>query len=245
MALEQRPPTETPASADPRPGRRAARFERILSAAWSIAEEQGLAGVSLREVARRVGLRQPSLYAYIDSKSALYDAMFAQAGRSLLAHAKSWSYSNDPRKAVRDGCLALWDFVIHNPAASQLLFERTIPGFEPSPSSYAFAQEFLAFNTDLLAAAGVTDPADVDIFTAILGGLFAQQETNEPGGDRWIRHLDTVLAMFFAHVDGRIQSALGPPAPHETPGPGPGGRALAPVATSTPKPIGPHEGDQP
>jgi hypothetical protein len=141
--------------------------------------------------------------------------------------------------------LALWDFVTHNPAASQLLFERTIPGFEPSPSSYAFAQEFLAFNTDLLAAAGVTDPADVDIFTAILGGLFAQQETNEPGGDRWIRHLDTVIAMFFAHVDGRSQSVQGPPAPQETTGPGPRGRALAPVTTSTPKPIGPHEGDQP
>ncbi len=83
MALEQRPPTETPASADPRPGRRAARFERILSAAWSIAEEQGLAGVSLREVARRVGLRQPSLYAYIDSKSAL--RCDVRPGRQVLA----------------------------------------------------------------------------------------------------------------------------------------------------------------
>ena len=244
-AIELPEPKETSESSDPRPGRRAARFEGILSAAWSIAEEQGLAGVSLREVARRVGLRQPSLYAYIDSKSALYDAMFAQAGRSLLAHAKSWSYSNDPRQAVRDGCLALWDFVIHNPAASQLLFERTIPGFEPSPSSYAFAQEFLAFNTDLLAAAGVTDPADVDIFTAILGGLFAQQETNEPGGDRWIRHLDTVLAMFFAHVDGRIQPALGPPAPHETAGPGASEPRLVSIATGAPEPVGPHEGDQP
>ena len=131
--------------------------------------------------------------------------MFAQAGRSLLAHAKSWSYSSDPRQAVRDGCLALWDFVSQNPAAGQLLFERTIPGFEPSPSSYAFAQEFLAFNTDLLVAAGVTSPADVDIFTALVGGLFTQQQTNEPGGDRWIQHLDAVLEMFFAHVDRRIQ----------------------------------------
>jgi len=95
----------------------------------------------------------------------------------LLAHAKSWRpYSNDPRQAVRDGCLALWDFIIHNPAASQLLFERTIPGFEPSPSSYALAQEFLSFNTELLVAAGVNNPADVDIFTALEGGLFAQQD---------------------------------------------------------------------
>jgi len=244
MALEQRPPTETPASADPRPGRRAARFETILSAALSIAEEQGLAGVSLREVARRVGLREPSLYAYIDSKSALYDAMFAQAGRSLLAHVKSWSYSSDPRQAVRDGCLALWDFVSHNPAAGQLLFERTIPGFEPSPSSYAFAQEFLALNTELLVAAGVTDPADVDIFTAILGGLFAQQQTNEPGGARWIQHLDAVLEMFFAHVDRRIQPRL-PSPPRETAASGASEPRLASIATGAPEPAEPYQGAHP
>ena len=244
MALDQQSPTETPASADPRPGRRAARFEGILSAAWSIAEEQGLAGVSLREVARRVGLREPSLYAYIDSKSALYDAMFAQAGRSLLAHAKSWGpYSNDPRQAVRDGCLALWDFIIHNPAASQLLFERTIPGFEPSPSSYALAQEFLSFNTELLVAAGVNNPADVDIFTALVGGLFAQQETNEPRSDRWIRHLDAVLAMFFAHVDRRIPPWL--EARHESATSEADLPQLAAAANGTPEPAGSHEGARP
>jgi AcrR family transcriptional regulator len=243
MALEQPPPRGTSA-ADPRPGRRAARFENILSAAWSIADEQGLAGVSLRAVARRVGLREPSLYAYIDSKSALYDAMFAQAGRSLLAHVKSWSYSSDPRRAVRDGCLALWDFVSQNPAAGQLLFERTIPGFEPSPPSYAFAQEFLGFNTDLLVVAGVTSPADVDIFTALLGGLFTQQQTNEPDGDRWIRHLDAVLEMFFAHVDRRIQPPL-PSPPHETAASGPSKPRLASTATAGPEPAGRREGAHP
>ena len=244
MALEQPPPRGTSASADPRPARRAARFENILSAAWSIADKQGLAGVSLHAVARRVGLREPSLYAYIDSKSALYDAMFAQAGRSLLAHAKSWSYSSDPRQAVRDACLALWYFVSQNPAAGQLLFERTIPGFEPSPSSYAFAQEFLAFNTDLLVAAGVTSPADVDIFTALVGGLFTQQQTNEPGGDRWIRHLDAVLEMFFAHVDRRIQPRL-PSPPHETAASGPSKPRLASTPTGAPEPAGPREGAHP
>jgi hypothetical protein len=31
-----------------------------------------------------------------------------------------------------------------------------------------------------LAAAGVTDPGDLDIFTAIVGGLFNQQQTALP-----------------------------------------------------------------
>jgi AcrR family transcriptional regulator len=196
---------------DPRPARRQARYEEILAAAWDIAAEQGLSGVSLHEVARTVGLRQPSLYAYIESKSALYDAMFAQAARRLLEHAKSWSYATDARLAVRDSCLALLDFIVNNPPASQLLFERTIPGFAPSPASYGYAQEYLAFSVDLLRAAGVTDPGDIDIFVAIIGGLFNQQQTNEPGGERWTRHLDTVLAMLFAHVDGLIPAGTSPP----------------------------------
>jgi hypothetical protein len=107
--------------------------------------------------------------------------------------------------------LALLDFMVNNPPASQLLFERTIPGFEPSPACYAYAEEYLAFVVDLLRAAGVTDPGDIDIFVAIIGGLFNQQQTNEPGGDRWIRHLDTVLAMLFAHVDGLIPPGTSPP----------------------------------
>ena len=104
--------------------------------------------------------------------------MFGQAASSLLDHVRSWTYSADPRQAVRDACWALLDLVLDHEVESQLLFERTIPGFEPSPASYAYAQEFFAFIVDKLAAAGVSDPGDVDIFTAVVGGLFNQQQTN-------------------------------------------------------------------
>jgi len=194
---------------DPRPARRQARFDNILAAAWGVAAEQGLAAVSLHEVARRVGLRQPSLYAYIDSKAALYDAMFGQAAKALLDHVRSWTYSADPRQAVRDVCLALWAFADDHRVESQLLFERTVPGFEPSPASYAYAQEFQRFTSDLLVAAGITDLGDVDIFTALIGGLLSQQQANEPGGDRWMRHLDAVLEMFFGHIDRRTKPQQG------------------------------------
>jgi AcrR family transcriptional regulator len=200
------------ASVDPRPARRQAKFDNILSVAWSIAAEQGLAALSLHEVARRVGLRQPSLYAYIESKSALYDAMFSQAAKSLLDHVKSWSYSADPRQAVRDSCLALFDFVVEHPVEGLLIFERTIPGFEPSAAAYGYAQDYVKFTINLLAKAGVKDQGHVDLFIAMVGGLINQQQTNEPGGDRWTRHLEAVLEMLFAYVDGRIQGPKDAPA---------------------------------
>ena len=97
----------------------------------------------------------------------------------------------------------MWGFVRDNPAEGQLLFERTIPGFEPSPVSYAVAESFQGWVVDKLLAAGVTDPGDADICTALVAGLISAQEANEPGGNRWSRHLETVFGMFFAYLDSK------------------------------------------
>jgi AcrR family transcriptional regulator len=177
-------------------------------------------------------LRQPSLYAYIDSKMGLYDAMFGQAARILMDRVLEQSYSSDPRTAVRQIAEVLFDFRPANQAAGQLLFLRTIPGFEPSAESYAIAQEFFAFTVDKLTAAGVTDPADVDIFTAIIGGLANSQASNEPGGDRWTRHLPTVLGMYFRHIDDKTAAAGTPQATGKVKKPSPGRARRATAGTS-------------
>ena len=52
------------------------------------------AAFSLHALAREVGIRQPSLYEYFDSKHALYDAMFADGNRQLLERL-------DARRAAR------------------------------------------------------------------------------------------------------------------------------------------------
>ena len=83
-----------PASADPRIDlgkvtlRREAKVAAIVESAWELAREHGIAGVSLHALAREVGMRQPSLYAYFDSKHALYDAMFADGNRRLRSTAR-------------------------------------------------------------------------------------------------------------------------------------------------------------
>ena len=194
----------------PRSARRRARFAEVLAAAWDIAHEDGLGAVTLHEVARRVGLRQPSLYAYVDSKSGLYDAMFAQAAQALLDEITTGDYAPDPRRAIVQISRAIVEFSTVDPARAQLLFQHTVPGFEPSPDSYAIAIRFMAWIVGRLAAAGVHDPADVDIYTALTGGLGSQQIANDPGGDRWTRHIETVLGMFLEHIDRRDHAESSP-----------------------------------
>src|SRR4051812_29982734 len=116
-------------------------MDRILAAAWELAEEQGLAGISLRDLAARVDLRQPSLYSYFDSKHALYDAMFAEGCRQMLEALGSRPLDGDGPKMLREAGRRFVAVAVENPARAQLLFERTIPGFEPSPASYALAGE--------------------------------------------------------------------------------------------------------
>jgi len=64
------------AGADRRRRRRAQTIDEILGAAVDLMAREGVAGLSLSGVARRMGIQPPSLYKYFPSKLALYDELF-------------------------------------------------------------------------------------------------------------------------------------------------------------------------
>jgi AcrR family transcriptional regulator len=194
---------ETDVQVDRRGRRREAKRATILAEAWALAHRDGLAAISLRDLAERVDLRQPSLYAYFDSKLGLYDLMFADGNRQLLEMTRSLAASDDPREALVAFVEALVRFSGENVVRHQLLFQRTIPGFEPSPASYELALQFYEIARQKLAAAGASDPADVDVFSALVNGLAHQQVANDPGGNRWVHLAGRVVEMFLTDVDRR------------------------------------------
>lgn len=183
---------------DRRARRHATTRQEILDAAWTLARERGLTGWSLREVATTVGMRAPSLYVYFDSKDAIYDAMFAQGYEQLLARVEAESTDGGPADLLRRSARLFFDFCVEDPARFQLLFLRVIPGFAPTPASYALAEQALERLRQALAEAGFTDVASVDLWTAIVTGLATQQISNDPGGDRWARLVDHAADMYLA-----------------------------------------------
>jgi AcrR family transcriptional regulator len=195
--------SETDHQVDRRGRRRDAKRATILAEAWALAHRDGLAAISLHDLAERVDLRQPSLYAYFDSKLGLYDLMFADGNRQLLALARSLPDNGGPRKALVEFVAALVRFSTEDVVRHQLLFQRTIPGFEPSPMSYALALQFYEIARQKLAATGASDPGDVDVFSALVTGLAHQQVANDPGGHRWVRLSARAVDMFLADVDRR------------------------------------------
>jgi AcrR family transcriptional regulator len=183
--------------------RREAKVASIVATAWELARTEGIGGVTLHALARAIGMRQPSLYAYFDSKNALFDAMFADGNRQLLERLRSVKLPREPRAAVKTFMRAFVRFVLDDPARYLLLFQRPIPSFEPSAESYVPAQEVLERAVELLGDAGIEDPGDVDCFIAMIAGLVDAQMSNDPDGSRWVRHLDRLIDLYLDDANRR------------------------------------------
>ena len=138
-------------------------------------------------------MRQPSLYGYFDSKDALYDAMFADGNRQLIEHLDALKVPRDARGALKQWLRAFAGFALEDPARFELLFQRHIPGFTPSAASYALAEDVLGRAHSLMRAAGVTQQGDIDCIVAVTGGIIEAQLSNDPGGTRWVRHLNRLV----------------------------------------------------
>jgi AcrR family transcriptional regulator len=186
---------------DRRRARHAATKQDIVAAAWRLAHERGLGGWSLRDVAEAVGMRAPSLYVYFDSKNAVFDAMFADGYRELLSRvgpAAAEVAGRPAEEVLRRAARLFFDFCVEDPARYQLLFLRTVPGFEPSPESYALARQALDDMGKVMEGIGLGAPEHLDLWTALVTGLASQQVSNDPGGDRWYRLVDPAVDMFLS-----------------------------------------------
>jgi AcrR family transcriptional regulator len=97
------------------------RKDEIVDAAIAIADEQGLDAVSMRSVARRVGVTPMALYPHIGSKTALLDAMYGRVVSELLpglSTEESW------QERLRKVAHAARGLIGRRPWAVTLMFAR-------------------------------------------------------------------------------------------------------------------------
>ena len=188
-------------NSDRRTERRQETRRDIVQASWEIVREHGLAGLSMRDLGARVGMRAQSIYSYFASKNEIYDAMFLEGYQAFavwMANADDDGAVADPIGTARSTARSFVEFCTSDPVRYQLLFQRTIPDFVPSPQSYAVAVQVYEEFSERLSAIGVHDQGTLDLWTAVLTGITDQQISNDPGGDRWKQLIDRAVEMLLA-----------------------------------------------
>jgi AcrR family transcriptional regulator len=169
-----------------------------------LARRHGLAGVTLRDLGAAVDMRGPALYTYFSSKNDIYDAMYSQGLRELAETLDNRQRSDDPVTDFRLQARTFLSFCVDDPHRYELIFQRPIPGFVPSPEAFAFGVSGLARAQVVLDAVGVSGDRPKDLWRAVINGLVSQQIANDPGGDRWVRLLDEAIDMFVSHYGTKI-----------------------------------------
>ena len=189
----------------------------ILDAAWLLMAREGVAAVSVREVARSVGLRQQSLTHYFPTKQALLDALFADGFADLRRTLEQLPPTDDPVDRVVAVAVAVVDYCVANPARYHLMLQRTLPSFAPSEASFRVALGCLTVLVDSLTAAGITDPADVALIRGMISGLAAEQIANDPQGrtfaDQADRGIRTIVTASIGATEASSQPRVRPRGP--------------------------------
>ena len=175
-------------------------MREVLDAAWALMEREGVAALSLRELARTLGIRPQSLAHYFPTKAALLDALFRDGFSDLSDRLQPAGGNDAPADALIAAVQAVLAFCVASPARYHLMLQRTVPGFTPTQESHQVALTALSLLLDRLAAAGVRDPADVDVFRGLVNGLAAEQIANDPGGKRFIDRAGHAVDLFLAGV---------------------------------------------
>src|SRR6266852_880564 len=181
----------------------------ILEAARQVMREQGVAALNLQEVARRVGVRAPSLYEYFPGKMALYDALFRMGVRLYAERMNHFTESTDSFwERAQAGLENYMAFAQQYPELYQLVQERPVPGFVPSEESMEESRRLLTMTDAIVEqgiergsiALGITVSQARDLFLAMMHGLTALHMANEPelpvGSGRFGSLIPAALALF-------------------------------------------------
>jgi AcrR family transcriptional regulator len=200
--------------------RRRATVEEALDHAQAIVAEHGAGAVTVSEIARRMGMRAPSLYKYFPSLHAIYDALFARGNAQLTEYVEDAIQGCEPGlDCLLEGLRAFTRWGTREVGLAPLLFWRPIPGFEPSARSYAPAQALWQRARDELRTAvrrrQLTEAADSDeamrMLTMAVAGVCSQQLANQPGArfeDGLFTSLtDEVLDMFVNYYSAPERKA--------------------------------------
>ncbi|WP_067826496.1 TetR/AcrR family transcriptional regulator [Actinomadura kijaniata] len=154
MDLLWRAPADEGGRPGPKPGLSVAV---IVETAIAIADERGMAALSMRAVGERLGRTGMALYTYVPGKSELVDLMY---DRVLAGLPRDYDTTGGWRAAVTTWATDLWEFHLRHPWVLQVSQARPVLG----PNEYVMIDTALG----VLRATGLPPRA----IRRVVGALF-------------------------------------------------------------------------
>ncbi len=116
----------------------------ILRGATRILEESGEEAVTLRAVAREVGIAAPSIYAHFGNREEIVAAVISEAFGELITAltARAIEDRPDPVDRLLAGCAAYLDFAVEHPQRYRVLFENRRP---PDLEAHVAVDQMIGF----------------------------------------------------------------------------------------------------
>jgi AcrR family transcriptional regulator len=181
----------TPPATDRRARRRQETIAEILDLAEQVMAEEGVNGLTLAEVARRLGVQPPSLYKYFPSLTAVYDALFERGMVATVAIMRAAAAGSPPGLPALSAALeANGRHLLDHPALSQLMYWRPVPSFDASEEAMAASREMVEMQRRMLRDAvatgqlgGAATDSDDALFVvaSLISGVTTMAMANEPG----------------------------------------------------------------
>jgi AcrR family transcriptional regulator len=148
--------------------------QSLIDAACEHLKESGADTLSLRALARKVGVSQTAPYRHFESKGALFGAI-ALYGFELLREQMSLvavKHSEQPDTMLVEVGMSYLGFVIEHPEKYQLFFDSSLVDFTQSEDLMAAGAAAFAVLTDTIQA-------------GIDQGIFIDRPVIEPAGAIW------------------------------------------------------------
>jgi AcrR family transcriptional regulator len=144
----------------------------LLNSAAEILETEGPDGLSVRRIAAAAGVAPMGVYNHFESKSGIIDSLFIQGFERLRQALAGIADVQDPYEALREGGRRYRALALAHPKVYELMFLRTIQGYEPSQHA-------------LEIAAGAFDALVAAVQRAMAAGVLAEAEPTETARIIW------------------------------------------------------------
>jgi AcrR family transcriptional regulator len=187
--------------------RRAETTDAIMTSARRHLAEQGAADLSLRAVARDVGLVSSAVYRYVASRDELLTALIIEAYEDLGAAGKrAEAQVRADGGSPRERCRAIWrgarEWALEHPSQWTLIYGSPVPGYAAPQATIAAAGRLTEALIELVVetAARPPDPPGDAVIQALTGDIPGLPRESVPAAvTAWTVLIGAISFEVFGH----------------------------------------------